>query len=318
MFKNVYLFILFFLCSIFCIDAQTEQYQGILRLLTNAKVLDSANLRITYSLIFVPDSNKINEKLTDRKILLIGDSVRHFYSYYSRFIDSVVTENSKKKAGNVRLPNIPNKVCAEWYDIYSNYPVGKQTEVQNITNHTMYVFKEDLEDFPQWNLTSDTATVLNYFCYKASCSYHGRVWEAWFTLDIPINAGPWKLRGLPGLILKANDDRQHFVFECNGIESLKHSEPILMYGGAYKAASNPAHAGRRERYLKDLSKFYENYVNTMLSLGVDVYITDDSGKTIEFIETPNREYADRNISFSINVNARDRYKKISYNPIELE
>lgn len=298
-------------------DAQTEQHNGILRSLGNAKVLDSASIRITYLLVFVPDSSKMNEKLNDRKILLIGNTVQHFFSYYSRLIDSVVTANSKK-GGNSRLPKLPEKVCAEWYNIYTNYPSKKQTTVENISNLSMYVFNEDLADFPEWNITGETLTIFNYLCHKATCYYHGRVWEAWFTLDIPFNAGPWKLRGLPGLILKVNDEQYHYVFECTGIEKLKHPVPILLYEGAVKAVSNPAHTVTREKYLKELRQFYDNYVNTMLSMGYCVYVTDDSGKEIEYIETPNRKYADLGVQFSIGINARDRNKKIPYNPIELK
>ena len=317
-FKNICVFVILGYCFVFSINAQTEQHDAILRTLTNAKILDSASIRITYSLIFVADSNKLNEKLIDRKILLIGNSVQHFYSYYSRFRDSVVTANSKKGGKATKLPDFPKGVCAEWYNIYNNFPSKKQTTVENISNFSMYVFNENLEDFPQWNITRDTQTILNYLCYKAICKYHGRVWEAWFTLDIPINAGPWKLHGLPGLILKANDERQHYKFECNGIERLKNPEPILMYEVAYKAASDPNHTGTREQYLKELNQFYNNYVNSLLANGCCVAITDDSGKEIEFIETPNQRYADRNIQFSVRVNARDRYKKIPYNPIELK
>jgi len=298
-------------------SAQTEQYYAILRTLDNAKVLDLANTKITYSLTFVADSSKPKEKRSDLKILLIGDSIQHFYSHYARLKDSIVTEDNKK-TGTGKLPSFPTGVSAEWYDIYNNYPARKQTTIGNITNFNMYVYNEDLADFPKWNITADTTMILTYLCYKATCHYHGRNWEAWFTLDIPLNAGPWKLRGLPGLILKANDDRQHYVFECNGIEKLKIRKPILMYQMAYGAASSKTHAGTRETYLKDLRQFYENYVNSLLASGCTVYLVDDSGKIMEIIETPNTKFADRNMGFGRKVNARDRNKKIPYNPIELE
>ena len=40
------------------------------------------------------------------------------------------------------------------------------------------------------------------------------MWTAWFAAGIPIAEGPWKLKGLPGLILKAADDTGSYVFEC--------------------------------------------------------------------------------------------------------
>lgn len=73
----------------------------------------------------------------------------------------------------------------------------------------------------QWNITSDTLTVLGYLCQKATSSFHGRDYEAWFTPEIPVNDGPWKLYGLPGLILKAKDTEDLFSFEIIGLEQLQ-------------------------------------------------------------------------------------------------
>jgi len=53
-------------------------------------------------------------------------------------------------------------------------------------------------------------------------------------------------------------------------------------------------------------------------MGYNVAILNDSDKIIEYIETPNKKFADLGVQFTIKVNARDRYKKIPYNPIELE
>ena len=48
-----------------------------------------------------------------------------------------------------------------------------------------------------------TDTVLGHVCSKAVTTYGGRTWTASYAADIPMVYGPWKLTGLPGLILKA-------------------------------------------------------------------------------------------------------------------
>lgn len=68
-----------------------------------------------------------------------------------------------------------------------------------------------------WQISTDTATVLGYLCTKATTTFRGRDYVVWFTQEIPINEGPWKLYGLPGLILKAEDTAGLFRFEAIGL-----------------------------------------------------------------------------------------------------
>lgn len=75
-----------------------------------------------------------------------------------------------------------------------------------------------------WEIDDSTKTVLGYECLMATASYHGRKWEAWFSPDIPIYDGPWKLHGLPGLILEATEESGHHRFVADGIE--QSSQPI--------------------------------------------------------------------------------------------
>lgn len=58
---------------------------------------------------------------------------------------------------------------------------------------------------PKWEMSNEQKVILGYTCQKAKTFYLGRHWEAWFTTEIPMSEGPWKLKGLPGLILEAKD-----------------------------------------------------------------------------------------------------------------
>lgn len=65
-----------------------------------------------------------------------------------------------------------------------------------------------------WRLAEDTLTVCGYLCHKATAHFRGRTWTAWYTEQIPLDAGPWKFNGLPGLILKATDNNAYHDFEA--------------------------------------------------------------------------------------------------------
>lgn len=69
----------------------------------------------------------------------------------------------------------------------------------------------------QWNLEDEFERVLGYQCQKATCSYGGRYYTAWFTPDIPFMNGPWRFHGLPGLILNIQSDDGAFSILATSI-----------------------------------------------------------------------------------------------------
>ena len=293
--------------------AQPTQYD-IMQSISKAQVLDSAHLRITYSLLYISDSLKPEQIWEDRKILLIGDTIQHFYSDYQRHADSAATA-LWIKGKSAMHPKFSTNVKREGYDIYT-YPVSETRMVLDyITYLSLYKYVEDIEK-PQWILSEDTCTILSYTCQKAITHFRGREWTVWFTMEIPTDAGPWKLCGLPGIIVKASDSREHYFFECIGLENIsKKKQPIIKYQGT---AGDLIECTRKE-YLKAQQRFYDNYVMSLLSMGWNVNLWDDSGKIIDIIETPNTKFSERNIRWGMSIAARDRNKqKYSYNPIELE
>jgi GLPGLI family protein len=69
-----------------------------------------------------------------------------------------------------------------------------------------------------WNIQPDTKKIGNFNCTKATTLFRGIKYEAWFTTEVPVSAGPWKLRGLPGLILEAHDSAMIYKYEFISIE----------------------------------------------------------------------------------------------------
>ena len=61
-----------------------------------------------------------------------------------------------------------------------------------------------------WKIQENTKKIGKYTCKKAIGDFRGRTYIAWFTEEIPLPYGPWKLHGLPGLILQAEDTEKMF------------------------------------------------------------------------------------------------------------
>jgi GLPGLI family protein len=83
------------------------------------------------------------------------------------------------------------------------------------------------EDFPnlKWKIQNDGKREIGgYECQMAVTEFRGRVYEAWFTTSLPLDAGPWKLSGLPGLILEARDRKGIIQFIFAGLRLIKDDE----------------------------------------------------------------------------------------------
>jgi GLPGLI family protein len=85
--------------------------------------------------------------------------------------------------------------------------------------------KDSLNLF-NWEIKKERIEILGYTCTRAEASYRGRDYVAYFTLDLPFTAAPWKFHGLPGVILKANSKDSFLNMEASEIK-IRKSEPII-------------------------------------------------------------------------------------------
>lgn len=75
---------------------------------------------------------------------------------------------------------------------------------------------EDIKNKINWKIGKEKKIIVGYTCYKASGEFRGRKYIVWFTSEIPVSLGPWKLDGLPGLILNVED-----IDGVNGYEAIE-------------------------------------------------------------------------------------------------
>jgi len=85
------------------------------------------------------------------------------------------------------------------------------------------------EDYPKinWSILDSTKLIKGLTCQKAEGDFHGRHYTAWFTNKIQTPDGPWKLCGLPGLIIEAYDAKKHFRFEAQSIDYPQQNNEVL-------------------------------------------------------------------------------------------
>ena len=92
--------------------------------------------------------------------------------------------------------------------VWTGYPEGQTTVCEYILPQLF----EGHEPTPaiEWMLSEDTLTVGGYLCRQATATYRGVRWQVCYTEEIPSSAGPWRLRGLPGLIVEAKSEAHTF------------------------------------------------------------------------------------------------------------
>lgn len=170
-------------------------------------------------------------ELTRNMTLLANSTKSKYFNDISLWTDSLCsTPEGKAKHEEIIRANclVMDPEGYEYWDltkgivkkihtyVFNDLASGQQTVYDEWAEEPCY-YTEPLEE-QTWEIAADsTATVLGYECLMAKSDYHGRHWTAWFATDIPLSFGPWKFRGLPGLILKAEADGG-FSFVATGLE----------------------------------------------------------------------------------------------------
>ena len=143
--------------------------------------------------------------------------------------------------------------------IYKNYPTGQMTITDRISSQG-YRYVDSLHA-QTWTMGDSTREVLGYTCQQATADFRGRRWTAWFATDIPVSDGPWKLGGLPGLILEAYDEGQQHVFTAVGLERVKDELIIFNQKDGHNRRFEPTNRldflRMERRFLMDSNSFIQ-------------------------------------------------------------
>ena len=194
-------------------------------------MIDRAHMKCLYRYVYTFDTLK-NELRDDLLILQIGKEVSKCYSYYTFQSDSLqrTPDGAKVWSELFRRATEKDGIYGDFPHVrmgtyvYKNYPTGQMTITDRISSQG-YRYADSLHA-QTWTMGDSTREVLGYTCQQATANFRGRRWTAWFATDIPVSDGPWKLGGLPGLILEAYDEGQQHVFTAVGLERVA-DEPII-------------------------------------------------------------------------------------------
>ena len=214
----------------------------------------------------------------DLIVLQIGQNISKSYSYYSNQVDSLMAlPNGDKiagkmisdamKSGDFMKGNYPHKRMKAY--IYKNHSERKTTVTDGLSLQD-FIYEDEL-NVQNWQFTDSTKTILDYPCQMATCDFRGRQWTAWFALDVPINDGPWKFGGLPGLIMEVYDRSNQYHFTIIGLQKVE-DEPIIFsetYVGSkkFEKTNRLGFLKSQKKYLMDMNGYIQMETGIDLSGG---------------------------------------------------
>jgi GLPGLI family protein len=192
---------------------------------TEAQKPDTAWLMVHYKFTYVRDTTNRAHPYTENMVLLLGKSASAYRSY-----DGLVADQQFKKAYAEAVASSPdgrvmiNRRGAGSGTQYFQYPNEQKLFTKDNLMMGEYLIQGSMPAI-DWTISGDTATFGGLHCQKATGHFKGRDYIAWFCPDLPVHAGPWKLNGLPGVIVDAHDTKNEVVFTFDGVEKTVPSPP---------------------------------------------------------------------------------------------
>ncbi|MBK1441533.1 GLPGLI family protein [Parapedobacter sp. ISTM3] len=192
-----------------------------------AQESDVALAHVKYELVHIDDTNFRDNPRREDMMLYIGRRS----AMYNSFTLASTLEKMKKEMESRQRADAAKAGAA-------NGPSQSRFFVSspNVSNETLYLFPQENnafltnrlgastyiipQEYPQidWQIGDDVKEIGGYTCQQAIGTFGGREYTVWFAPELPFPYGPWKLNGLPGLILEAEDSRKEVIFRYAGFD----------------------------------------------------------------------------------------------------
>lgn len=201
----------------------------------------------TYKLTYQLDSTN-NDKRQELNTLVINSGYSKFESNNSHLADSIVSSPSFDQSS---LNALASHNTAFTYKIYKSY---NNKEIKHFDKIGQKIFNIKQNNAPiQWSVLPEKGIIAGYPCQRATTSYGGRKWQAWFTKEIPASDGPYKFSGLPGLIVEIADITNSYNFQLIKLKEVEYaSKPDLPVNAIETSLS---------QYIKAKSDYFYNGVS---------------------------------------------------------
>lgn len=167
-----------------------------------------------------------------------------------------IPENERKSEFGIHLLNYYSLDKGEY--LWELIPAGNKVMV-----------KEPLEVL-DWEVRNDsTKEIGGYHCVMAECHLCGWEIQAWFAPEIPVSCGPWRLWGLPGLIVKAFSRDGDIDIQMTSLKAAD-TAPVAPDLSGRKVISKAEFAGLAKENAKRLARILNNSQERDAAVDIEV------------------------------------------------
>lgn len=206
-----------------------------------------SDLEVQYEFSFVRDTTDVDESHRAKELMILdfNSQASLFYSQQymaaRKIFEQAAIDSQTNKNVNINTGDLPKYKVA--YSVYRN---ESKIFVSALIARDLFTFENA---YLKWNTSyKEVKTILGYQCNKATTIFNNRTYIAWYTKDIPISEGPYRFKGLTGLILEINDEKKYNSFIALGIEKKQVEIKLLQKGIPVT----------REQYLRKKEEFKNN------------------------------------------------------------
>lgn len=233
-------------------------------ILDKPKEIEQSRYKLYFDVVAIKDTIS-DKRLKETAILQVGERWTKWFGLCTYIRDFNNACARAKQEDKKMDPELREESIVD-YEIFSD---RKNNRLANL--HREYLrkdyrvhYNEDTPTF-DWKITSQQEMIAGYLCQQATTTFRGRQWTVWFTEEIREDVGPWKLSGLPGIILKAKDSQGEYMFTCTRVE--EKAEAIVQYEGI------PTNHTTRKAWLKREQKLHTSpYQEICLKRGLGIVL----------------------------------------------
>lgn len=174
--------------------------------------------KVHYEFKHVNDSTQRDQFIRDETVVYFNQQASYYTSYSSKRMQDEVKKQMEDPGFDGTLTIITRSSPSS-----SSYLLdadqNKMIEVVSVASDKFAI----PQTYPtqDWEILGDRKEIGGYDCQNAKTTFKGRTYIAWFTTELPFSYGPWKLHGLPGLILDARDTKNEVIFAYAGFDKIE-------------------------------------------------------------------------------------------------